>query len=49
MKRSMKASSQLVSNPDSGLIMWVDAKQNGVVSGEPLTSGASRKTCAQTQ
>ena len=44
----MKASSQLVSNSDSGLIMWVDAKQNGVVSGEPLTGGDSRKICAQT-
>ena len=44
----MKASSQLVSNPDSGLIMWVDAKQNSAVRGEPLTGGVSRKTCAQT-
>ena len=49
MERSMKASSQLVSEPDSSLTVWVDAKQNGVVSGEPLTGGASRKMCAQTQ
>ena len=34
--------------PSSGLTMWVEAEQNGVVSDEPRADGASRKMCART-
>ena len=39
-------SQQVVLEPSSGLTMCVDAKQNGVVSEEPLAGGASCKACA---
>ena len=32
----------------SGLTMWVDVEQNGVVNGEPFACGVSYKVCART-
>ena len=40
---SMRFPNKWYQSQGSSLIMLVDAKQNGVVSSEPLTDGASRK------
>ena len=37
----------MILESDSNLTMWVEAEQNDMV--DPLTDGASHKTCAQMQ
>ena len=36
----------VVLEPGSDLTVWVDAEQNGVVSGELLADGVSCKACS---